>query len=128
MEAAKNLSHLNVVPEMTEVDLPKATFGIRFVALLIDGIVIQVLTGVLLALFGATADGKPTMGKFLLTFTFQLTLLLFPTYAFGQTLGKKVMKIKVISAEAGEKHLGIWQCIVREVFGKLMELPRERRS
>lgn len=94
----------------------KATFLSRFLAYLIDGLVIliiQLLLGVLAAIFGLEKISTDILG-IILTFSYFVVF----TYRDGATLGKQLMKMEVVSKDG--KALTLKQVLLREVLGKLI--------
>ena len=74
---------------------PRASFGRRFVAALIDGIMLGVVNGILFGVLGKGAGyGIGTLIS-LAYFTY------FEGSGSGQTVGKRVMSIRVIDFSAG---------------------------
>src|SRR5882672_8757079 len=73
---------------------PRATFGIRFLAALVDGLIVGAVSGVFFGLLGTSGQG---LGG-LLGLAYFVYLEGSPS---GQTVGKKVMNIRVVDAETG---------------------------
>ncbi|HBL52151.1 MAG: hypothetical protein A3D24_01135 [Candidatus Blackburnbacteria bacterium RIFCSPHIGHO2_02_FULL_39_13] len=91
-------------------------FGRRFIAALIDGIIITVfsfLVGIVLGLAGANAQGALSYAVGLLL---GIGYYVFYQSSAGQTLGKKVLGIKVVDAQ-GNKPTAI-TFFLREIIGK----------
>ena len=98
--------------------LPRATRGARFVAFVLDTIFASVLSGVGLALItkGLKIENEGIKAIWNLTFIFVYWML--PLYSTGQTLGKRLMKIRVISLTGPEVSIGT--AIMRETFYKFV--------
>ena len=91
-------------------------FGRSFIAALIDGIIITVfsfLVGIVLGLAGANAQGALSYAVGLLL---GIGYYVFYQSSAGQTLGKKVLGIKVVDAQ-GNKPTAI-TFFLREIIGK----------
>ena len=74
---------------------PRASFGRRLVAVLVDGIVLLVIYGILFAIFGENAAAGLNLVAGILYYT------LLEGGASGQTLGKKALGIRVIDFSSG---------------------------
>ena len=107
---------------MAETNKKYAGFGVRLVAMLIDGVIIGFLSSLIGNFFYSTLFKAPIrMGPFSATGSVKvqpLSALITALYAIllwvnwnGQTLGKKVMKIRVVT-ENGEP-VGYKEAIVR---------------
>jgi len=101
---------------------PRAGFWIRFLGSLLDGIIFNLLMGILLAsaslaIFGGAAfsgdpdEGKAMVGTLMLVFV-ALTPILAVTYSVGfvgrrgQTPGKMALRIKIIQTSGSEMTYG----------------------
>jgi uncharacterized RDD family membrane protein YckC len=73
---------------------PRASFGRRLVAALIDGIIIGIVYGVLAAIFGSS-------GNFLGLLVSLVYFTAFEGSTAGQTLGKRALGIRVIDFDRG---------------------------
>lgn len=95
-------------------------FWRRFVAALLDGIILSVLGGILGALLGGESVSF-TAGGFSTNWMYIVLSILYSVgyqgYA-GQTLGKKVMGIKVVD-EKGQKP-SYFTFFLREIIGKFV--------
>lgn len=89
----------------------KASFGKRFVAALIDGIILGVAQSILGAILGMTAGRLFGIVIGVAYFAY------FEGGATGQTLGKKVMNIRVVSTSGGQLPMG--QAVIR-YFGRIV--------
>lgn len=101
-----------------------ATFGQRFLAALLDGLILGVVTagldyfgkivsGLVPAHLGAAVLGGMAAVSFFLSFFLYAHLLSF----YGFTPGKRIMKLRVISIDNGG-NLTFWKAFVREIPGK----------
>lgn len=95
---------------------PRASFGIRFVAVLIDIVLLGVVGGLITAIF------KPVIGSVL-----QIVLgLAYYAYlegsASGQTVGKKAMNIRVIDFNTGGA-IGPTRALIRYLGRILSSIP-----
>ena len=95
---------------------PRAGFGERLVALIIDGVIVNVVSWLLYAILGSAGYG--------------LSLALgLGYYAFleggpaGQTVGKRAMNIRVIRADGTGDELGWGGAIIRYVCRFISGLP-----
>ena len=86
---------------------PRATFGARFVAALIDGILVGIVGGGF-TLFGDSA------GSGLGTIVGLAYYVFFEGSASGQTLGKRAMNIRVLDFATGES-IGYGRAVVRYI-------------
>jgi uncharacterized RDD family membrane protein YckC len=74
---------------------PRASFGRRLVALLIDVVLIGIVYGILYAIVGETASSLLLLALWLAYFTF------FEGSPSGQTIGKRALGVRVIDFRAG---------------------------
>ena len=94
---------------------PRASFGRRFVAALIDGILIGVVAGILYAI-------SRTLGfivQILLTVAY---LTYFEGSASGQTVGKKAMAIRVVDFRTGGS-IGYGRAFIRWIGRYVSAIP-----
>lgn len=94
-----------------------AGFWIRFVAVIIDGIVLQIVFSILNVMLGYNAMEPPTAVSSLesvLSCIYYVAM----TVALGQTLGKMAVGIKVIRDDGSQN--GVLRMILREVVGKFV--------
>ena len=101
-----------------------AGFWMRFVAYLIDMIVIYAIASLLntfsFGLLNKQLD-FPILGEESLSYVIVMfAYFILMTYFFSQTLGKMIMKIKV-ETNKGDK-LGIMDVVYREVVGRLLTI------
>jgi uncharacterized RDD family membrane protein YckC len=123
--ANRDLSHINKVSEHDYSEAEKAGFLIRFVASVIDGIIFNILFVAMNQIFiGKSAVASPVKAlAFVLLYQMMISFLIYclPLYYNGQTLGKKLLKIKVIPVD-GQKMLSMNQILKREWLGKFLSL------
>jgi len=100
-----------------EVELPKAGKGARFIAALLDAFFSGILSalGATILTKGLGAGGLPITILWNLTFPF--LYFVFPIYSSGQTLGKKIMKLKIVNIDPAQDP-SMWNIFVRELPGK----------
>lgn len=106
-----------LVDEMrSETEVKYAGFWIRFVAVVIDGIIISVVSFILVAIMNGLA-GDFYGAKF---FGYVITwgYYIFMTDRYQATLGKKLLGLKVVSEDFSKASLG--NIILRETVGKLI--------
>ena len=95
-----------------------AGFFDRFVAALIDGVLVGIVTGVLSAVFRATGDFGRTLGN-LVAMAISVSYYVYFISQKGQTLGKKAMSLRVQNISTGQ-NLDVVSAILREVVGKFL--------
>ena len=101
-----------------------AGFWVRFVAYLIDMIVIYAIASLLntfsFGLLNKRLDfpilGEESLSYVIVMFTYFIAM----TYFFSQTLGKMIMKVKV-ETNKGDK-LGLMDIVYRELVGRLLTI------
>jgi uncharacterized RDD family membrane protein YckC len=104
-------------------DFPPAPLIRRAVALSIDGAILGVLCQISTAIFNSEKMTDPTKIITMAVASFFLNLIICALYYYltmkdsGQTIGKKVMKLKVIKLN-GDQHFTIWNILFREFFAK----------
>ncbi len=106
---------------------PEAAFPTRALAFFIDAIILGIMQATFSALFNFLANklNVPTTWHSSLDFIYIiLSYIAIPTCYFlpqikrdGQTIGKKVMKIRIVN-ESNEPQLSYTKIFVREIFGK----------
>lgn len=91
----------------------RAGFWTRFVAFVIDGIIIGVISLIIGLIFGRSLNGVLSIVISLI-----LSLIYYVWYQSlnGQTLGKRIMGIKVIKENGNQVHMGTM--FLREIIGK----------
>jgi uncharacterized RDD family membrane protein YckC len=105
----------------------EASFKSRALAFALDGVfyniinqIIMALMGVLIKIGGSTMVMIGTGLGILLTFiVLPYVYYIMPMMKNGQTVGKKIMKIKVIHRE-GSHPLSAWDCVKRDIIGKII--------
>jgi len=107
----------------------KAGFWTRFFAAFIDGVVVNVLLSIVFGLIGLSGVDSETITdaeKWILlkkigVIFFAVTVLYqyLPLVLWGQTLGKKILGIRVINGDFTPK-LTILKVLFRETVGKLL--------
>jgi uncharacterized RDD family membrane protein YckC len=109
--------------EIMRVPMPMQFQGIRirFVALLIDTIILSLLIGVVGSIFRSQTAGW-AFGLF--SFLIFLTYFTYLEGSTGQTVGKMLMKIKVIRADGGKVDMkqAFTRNILRVIDGLLVYL------
>ena len=111
--------NVNVTPVVTASSgVVYAGFFERFVATLIDGVLVGLVTGVLSAVFGAMGDFGKTLGS-LVAMAISIGYYVYFISQKGQTLGKKAMNLRVQNIETGQ-NLNVVSAILREVVGKFL--------
>lgn len=99
-----------------------ASFGRRFIAAIIDAIIVFVVQFVLTMPFPETAPGiQPTTGAMLAQIIGTLFALIYYVYFIykeGATPGKKLMKIRVVREDG--QPITVIGAILREVVGKFV--------
>jgi uncharacterized RDD family membrane protein YckC len=95
---------------------PRASFGIRFVAALIDGVLLGVVGGVLSLILGSTAG---SLLNLVLGLAYYGYLEGSPS---GQTVGKKAMNIRVIDFNGGGP-IGTGRALLRYVGRIVSAIP-----
>ncbi len=113
-----------------DLELPLASGGSRVVATIIDGVFSQVLSKIcsVAALAGLSSTTQHALSDSRVT-TVTLSMGIFvgflyyilPLYMTGQTLGKKILKIKLVYSERSEM-LSFNTIILREYVGKMISL------
>lgn len=101
----------------------------RFLAVFIDGLILSTISfvvnfvvGMVSALSGATPDPVFTIITIAISGLVWIVQIVYPIYfigAKGQTLGKMIMKIKVIKEDTGEIP-GYTTAFLRETVGKFV--------
>ena len=75
--------------------------GIRFVSLVIDSLVISAVFGVLGSILGFNAMSQSSWSLGLLSFAFYIAYYTYLEGSRGQTIGKMITRIKVVSEDGG---------------------------
>jgi uncharacterized RDD family membrane protein YckC len=102
---------------------PRAGFWRRFAALLIDGLIVGVI-GIALLIAGAAADSEAliAIGYILWTIGFIAYDIYFHGSASGQTVGKRVLGIRVIDFSTGGS-IGYGRATIRVLGRILSQIP-----
>lgn len=99
-----------------------ATINQRTIAILLDwfvyGVLINIIYALVTHLIQAPAAQQIGKAATLMRFSVYLAYWVFPLYAFGQTLGKKLIGIKVMPIK-GNRPLGFFQVLGRETIGRM---------
>lgn len=122
-EEPADLSHLQSVPKQEEVatQFKLATANQRVLAYILDMLVVGMATAAMmkvLTVMGGKANGLTGMVLNQLPMILYFFLMQFYD---GQTVGKKVMKIKVISAD-GSSDLNAGALLMRETVGRIVDM------
>ncbi len=99
-------------------NLVYAGFWRRGGAVLLDSLILMIVNGLLGAMFAIGGDNMVTIGQIVTS----LAGLVYYVYFIGhrgQTVGKMVMKIKVVGLETG-KPIGYGKAFLREIIGKIL--------
>ncbi|MCX7572034.1 RDD family protein [Tumebacillus sp. DT12] len=106
--------------------MTKASFGIRLGALLIDSILVGIIASILIGIFmvGAlSVDGteEEQLVVFLIGYLFvfvaaALYSVVLPAIMNGQTLGKKILGIRIVRKDGARVSFG--RLLLREVIGR----------
>ncbi|MFT4414233.1 RDD family protein [Fredinandcohnia humi] len=94
----------------------RAGFWIRFIALLIDSIILGIVEWIISALLGAITDPEGILISIINLIIGILYFVVFQTKYNGQTLGKKITGIRVINVDGGNVSIG--KMALREIIGK----------
>ncbi len=100
----------------TAVSGAKAGFWIRFVAYIIDALIIGIPAGILSLLFGLTKQGYPTNNVLsIILFVAYFTYLVSANSSMGpgQTIGMRVLNLRVVSTDGGS--LDLTKALIRAV-------------
>lgn len=93
-----------------------ASIGARFMASLIDSILVLLAAGILAAGLSPLLNSRYSV--YALAFAVMIAYYAVPTAVYGQTLGKRLMNIKVVNTQGKvPTHL---QAILRELLGKII--------
>ena len=103
--------------------------GVRFCAYIVDQIILLMVIGILAGLFGIlNLLGLDTVLKKEILFHFTVTAIIYYivkkiyfiafTYTSGQTVGKKLFRIKVVNDDLTK--VNFWRVFYREVIGRFL--------
>jgi uncharacterized RDD family membrane protein YckC len=99
----------------------QASFSSRFAAFKLDVLFFMVIWEVLRS---GLEQAAPELMNFemicVMYFVVSVIYFFYPTYKTGQTLGKKIIGIKVVPVRDEDEPLQLWQALVRELPGKLI--------
>jgi uncharacterized RDD family membrane protein YckC len=111
-------------PSTAEPRYDFAGFWIRFAANLIDDLFILGLTFLIFNPIRRALGYEPGSLSFvdLVEFIVDMLYMILLTWWSGQTLGKMIMGIRVVSARHTRGSLTLGQVLLREVIGKLLSL------
>jgi len=91
-----------------------AGFWVRFLAHIVDNIIISTITLPFIYYIGDGSLTKRTMFVYLAG----LYYYIFLTYRYNTTIGKSILNIKIKSTN--NPKITLWQVVLREVFGKFL--------
>jgi len=131
MSQTRSLSTFDISPKkgsrtksFSQIRNARAPFIKRAIALAIDGFLITMVSRLLVTaldrvFFDANASVllKPFFLSPLIQLICALVFIVIPVAAFGQTAGKKLLGLKVVSSEGNEK-LSFTDALAREIGGK----------
>lgn len=95
-----------------------AGFWIRFMATLLDGVILLVASMVMGAVLGLVTGNSAQTLNSILGLLISIGYYVFYQASAGQTLGKKVMKIKVVNEQGATPTVFIF--FLREIIGKFI--------
>lgn len=95
-----------------------ASFGARFVALFIDGVILGIINFILGAIAAPLGDSAASLVSMLGTLI-GWAYFIYLDVAQGATLGKKVMHLRVQKTDTGE-NLNYVEAFLREVVGRIL--------
>jgi uncharacterized RDD family membrane protein YckC len=130
-ERMENIETSDVTPIVSKKSRPGG-FWIRFIATIIDGVIITIPTSIIGAVMGMVMaavfhGGKIPTPFFLFSQLMSAAIgilisLSYYTYFYqstGSTLGKKIFQLKVVDATTGNL-LTFKQVVLREIVGKIL--------
>ncbi len=106
-------------PAAPKVEIMYATFMQRFLAVLIDAVLVGLVVGVSGIILNPIFGGEDGMFYNPLGIVLGLGYAIFMLTQYGATLGKKALGIKVVKQEVGE-NLNPVDAFLREVVGKCL--------
>lgn len=101
---------------------PDAPIISRFLALLVDGFILGILNQITIIALGILFGGV-TGGLFFIIIFVMFVPFIYYYYTMknsGQTVGKKLLKIRVVHQETGSSRFTMKDIIIRESIGKLI--------
>ncbi len=106
---------------MAQSELQLAGLGSRAIAIIIDTIILVVVGGALAALTLGVGTGLADAGSLLLSALGLLYFIVLEAYMGGQTLGKKLVNIKVVTEDGQD--LELVGSVIRNVLRIIDALP-----
>lgn len=106
---------------MSETGLEYAGLGSRAIAIIIDSIILIIVGGAIATFTVGVGTGIADPGNLILTSIGLLYFILLEAYMDGQTIGKKLVNIKVV-AEGGSE-LDLVGSLIRNVLRIIDALP-----
>lgn len=97
--------------------LPKAGFGIRAIAGILDTLIIILPVGVIIHMLTGKISLNWTQGL-AWNIPYLLYLVIFPVYWQGYIVGKKLVNVKVVKID--DTHLTLGDMFIRDVVGKFL--------
>lgn len=101
-------------------DAPRAGFGIRALAFIIDAFGVFVFSKIFIQVSYATKifeDQELTVVSYIIDFISIIFIIVLPTALYGKSLGKKILKLKVVRLHEAHQ-LGFFRGFFRELIGK----------
>ncbi|MBX5482217.1 MAG: RDD family protein [Myxococcaceae bacterium] len=118
-------SHTVLTPEYVEFDFVLAGLYSRFLAWLIDGVIVVAISAAVITLIGVASIALPGFGSALIFIVYFLIdwgyAIFLETIWSGQTIGKRAMGLRVIQ-ESGVR-IGIYQAALRNLIRPFDRLP-----
>lgn len=114
----ETLPNNNIVPPTPATSVKYAGFWIRVLASIIDSLIIGVAVSILLSMLGMGPATGFNNGSSMVNTLVTIGYMIYMTYKFEATLGKKALGLKVVSADNNRLSLG--QVILRETVGKIV--------
>ena len=108
---------MHIVEDTKQLEL--ATGGSRVMAFLIDAVIVAAIQGAAKAGLNAFLGENHSSAVILCTVLIGYMYYVFTQFNDGQTMGKKIMKIKTMP-DAGGELLGFGQVLGRETIGRLL--------
>lgn len=94
-----------------------ASFGRRFVAVFVDAIVVGIINSVLTVVLTAISQDLQTVAT-LLNFVVGIVYYVYFIGSSGQTIGKKLLKVRVVKKDDTTTNPDYLAAVLREVIGK----------
>ncbi len=99
--------------EAVAVQVEYAGFWVRFAALLVDGLILAIPSGIINAIFGKSFGG-------FLGYVLMWAYAIYMLNTYQATLGKMAVGLKVTTIDGGKPTLG--KLALREIVGKILDL------